>query len=520
MGKIFFALLFTVLLFLNGCVPKDDAERHLGHAVDFIELRMPKEAVIELKNGLRMLKKKKNPAYVNENILILDALELVLAGDLSNAAGKLEEEIKLNKKNWSAYFLLGSIYAQEMKFDKTVSLYEKIPNSVINLGQKELALGIRSYSKGNYEIAILDFKNAQKKLSEGGSIFEEKEESSSMQFVKKGINNIILLMIARAYDEEGSLYQAKQCYEQLKGQALGLSVVDYYYENLMLRMEIKRNPKFADLYNSLGWNYFLLKNREKAIESFNAAIKLNQTLSLAYNNLGLVYLAENNTSLAKRCFLQAINLKNDLRASLYSYYNLGEIYAKENNVDLALLQYEEAIKISPDYEPARKKYRIMSLLKLSGRKAVNRSTLLDLADSYYEIGDYEKAGQFYKKIGESKRAYLSLGKIMIEDKRYKDAIAALQKTLKIDPQDSDAHYLLGLASKLKGDLTGAAINFKDAIRTNNQNKQAEARLQLAYVYFEEGKINEAVACFKALLKDKSPNIVHDQIKKIIEVLEG
>jgi tetratricopeptide (TPR) repeat protein len=108
-------------------------------------------------------------------------------------------------------------------------------------------------------------------------------------------------------------------------------------------------------------------------------------------------------------------------------------------------------------------------------------------------------GRFDRAIAEGKRAVeldpLSLinnadlgGNVYFNARRYDDAIAQVRKTIDIDSRFYLAHYYLGQALQLKGQLTQAITEYKKAVELDDD---PEALAYLGQAYARAGQQDEA-----------------------------
>lgn len=87
---------------------------------------------------------------------------------------------------------------------------------------------------------------------------------------------------------------------------------------------IRLNPKYASAYNSRGSAWRLKGDREKAFSDFNEAIRLNPTDAIAYSNRGVEWSLKGNLDRAISDFEKAISLDAKEAAP---YNNLAWLYA-------------------------------------------------------------------------------------------------------------------------------------------------------------------------------------------------
>jgi tetratricopeptide (TPR) repeat protein len=95
-----------------------------------------------------------------------------------------------------------------------------------------------------------------------------------------------------------------------------------------------------------------------------------------------------------------------------------------------------------------------------------------------------------------------LGSTLINARRYDEAIAQLRKTLEIDPTFYLAHYNLGMALRLKGDLPAAIAEYTKAQQLTDNNLRA--RVLLAAAKAQSGD-KEAAVQMLAELEELSRN---------------
>ena len=177
-------------------------------------------------------------------------------------------------------------------------------------------------------------------------------------------------------------------------------------------ISLSMHPKFAESYMKSGVIYQLIFNKpDSAIYHYRKTIECEPTNILraeAYYNLGTVYQnTKANLVYASYCYNQSLKFKPDYAPALQArnalkanginteleptntsfdensknrdanyYFNLGYKRASEGKYKEALIAFEEACKMNP----------------------TNIDVLLNLANCYGMLGDYEKSIEFNSKI--------------------------------------------------------------------------------------------------------------------------
>ena len=113
----------------------------------------------------------------------------------------------------------------------------------------------------------------------------------------------------------------------------------------VIELALKDEPKILSYYN-LGNAYSDLGEYEKAIDSYQQAIKLDPTLSKPHNNLGLAYAALGRLAEAEAEFAEAVRLKQDYAEA---HYNLGVAYVQLGRKQDAEEQKKTLVKLKSDF---------------------------------------------------------------------------------------------------------------------------------------------------------------------------
>ena len=124
-----------------------------------------------------------------------------------------------------------------------------------------------------------------------------------------------------------------------------------------------------------------------------------------------------------------------------------------------------------------------------GDKYLNGEGLFNLGLSYWKSGRYKKAIDAFNRAIKLKpdfvEAQYGLGIAYGESGRHKEAIEAFKQVIKLKPDFSEAHYNLGFAYRKSGMHKEAIEAFKQAIRLKPDFAEAHYNLGLVYVMLKE-----------------------------------
>jgi len=159
---------------------------------------------------------------------------------------------------------------------------------------------------------------------------------------------------------------------------------------------------------------------------------------------------------------------------------------------------EEFRHSSPNFFQRDRILRIIIILLLLGIPFVSRiesagqAPVDDWTEEHFRIareaerqGDFDKAAEEYQLIvAHSPRfagAYLNLGIIYHQQRRYVDAVKVLKTAVALDPQLLGAQVILGVDDYLTGDFKNALFYLKQALQLKPTDRQAGFYLGLTYI---------------------------------------
>jgi len=222
-------------------------------------------------------------------------------------------------------------------------------------------------------------------------------------------------------------------------------------------------------------------------------------------------------------------LKADQQTSVI-HLNLASSFIKKNEIPRAIEELKAAIRLDPE---AIEPHAILALLYSSQNK-------LDLATGEYEIALKNASKLQPKNID----IYKGLGRVYLQQKKFKDAENVYRLIIDLSADDAQAHFYLGsiynelkkndLAEKeikraleLKPDYP-EALNFLGYayVEENRDLEQAEAMIRkaleqepsngayidsLGWLYFKKGNINEAMKELEKASKLLEDPVIYDHL---------
>jgi tetratricopeptide (TPR) repeat protein len=177
----------------------------------------------------------------------------------------------------------------------------------------------------------------------------------------------------RAYSEQGRFDKAIQEYQAA----------------------LRINPNFAEAHNNLGWAYKQQGHLEEATDEYENALRIDPDFALAYHNLAWAYGEKGRFDKTIRAFQSALRINpNDA----YAHFGLGWAYGEQGRWDKAINEYQTALCINPNLD----------------------------------------------------NAHLNLGWVYSRQGRRDEAVREYQSALQINPSNRLAHFNLGIAHKEQG----------------------------------------------------------------------
>jgi len=225
------------------------------------------------------------------------------------------------------------------------------------------------------------------------------------------------------------------------------------------RSILQMNPQDSDALHYLGLIAFQKRNYSDAIQSIEAAIRINRTVSAFHCNLGNAYKAHGQFDNAISAFLVAVKLDPQFHTA---YCNLGNTYLEQGSLDEAIENYRKAIRLKQDFAEAHGYLAVA----LQGK------------------GRFDEAMDHYKKAINFKPnhadAYSGLASLYIDLGRFDDAKNALAKTLELQPSHPTALTMITRLKKMTSDDADWLDKALNLISQNNSALSARDNINLHF----------------------------------------
>jgi tetratricopeptide (TPR) repeat protein len=256
---------------------------------------------------------------------------------------------------------------------------------------------------------------------------------------------------------------------------------------------IELDANYADPWSNLAVAYSLTNRNDHAIQALRNAIKIFPDYPEAYNNLGSFLLQKKEYESAERCFKAAIQLR-----SYYgkAFFNLGRLYLEQDKKDLAWQHFEYATRGDLDNEHG---YTIL------GEVSVKLNRFKDA------INAYEKA---IKLGANSPQILFNLANAYYMEKEFDKAVGLYHVLIKENPQNPHYHYNLGETYATIGDYNRALEAFN--VAKNLPNAVAQTHFRIAYCLEQTKRLAEAKGYLQVMAAADAPDWFKDAAKKELD----
>lgn len=368
-----------------------------------------------------------------------EALQHYLEAEERLQPGSTQAPLQLNKSGLvSVYTGLGDLFFKENLFDSARRYYRKV---------LELAPDNFAVMEKAADACLLEMRYDSAEAIYKDLIAHYKQKGSNAKLVQ------IHQKLANAYSTAGN-----------PGKGL------YFYLTIEDIVERSGRPEEkAVMYNNMGKQYAALNDYAKALEYFKNAESLCKSvtcdyLQVLYANMGIALHNTGNTKAGIDYLLKAsrlLGLQKDKASIANLEHLMARVYYSDRDVYNALTHNNEAIRFATE----------------SNQKDVLSNAYRTAADIYYQLYDFEKAFDFYKK-------YLILSDSMrLEDQTRRQSIEQ-QRTL-LSAAEGQIKYLI------------ARQNFKDLELQQSRYETEQLKLKTANLALEAERREDEVRLLQA-----------------------
>jgi len=310
-----------------------------------------------------------------------------------------------------------------------------------------------------------DSRSSYLKLEMANLLLIKKEENKALEMVQQVLmddpENIQALTLAGGiYQQQNKLDQALQAYEKV----------------------LARKATEQNIYLLLGriyWNRNDLDNAERVFEQMTRSIPDSYAAFYFY---GKVLSAKGKLEAAEAALLKSLELESSLEEPRSE---LLKIYQAQNQTSKITKLYQSILEYDPD----------------------NHKAAFGLADHYRKINQTKLSLKLLNALGrrvqEDNTVISTLFELFVETKQYKEALWALEGMLQTAPDNSDLHYLAGIA------LDGLERNdqaLKHLIKVRPDSKfYNNAVVHSALLYHDMGKMSRAIGVIQEALAQEPDN---------------
>jgi tetratricopeptide (TPR) repeat protein len=205
----------------------------------------------------------------------------------------------------------------------------------------------------------------------------------------------------------------------------------------------------------IAYGAFNLANYKKAIESFNASLKLDYNQEKTHMLLGYTFKQLGKEEYAVNCFRNSINVNPDFYEA---YVQLGQIFHLRKDT-LAAVYYANALRINPADELTLYNKALFYQDMEQWNKALDAYAELHKVDPFHSSGHYNLGF-----------IHMELGLYDVATNNFSDAIYSASEFY-------EAYYSRGNCFETLGNIAQAESDYKRAIEINPQYTYAIEALE-------------------------------------------
>jgi len=315
----------------------------------------------------------------------------------------------------------------------------------------------------------------------------------------------------KAGDIDGELEALKQAVDLDPNTALlNRELAAAYFEKnqteTALKLIKKVVRKHPDDIESLVLYARLLDELEREQEAkiiYRKVVDLDPSQEGALLRLGSIYMDGGELENASYIYLKVVD---QFPYSYVGYFFLGKIHVQQGNLDQAEGYYVKTLELAPGLEEPR--YELLRIYETQDRiqdiagiyqdilkhNPLNIQIALELSEFYLENELPKDAEPILRELGTKSTSERSVVREVIENyldqSNFKTAAFLLEGMLKGAPENSELHYLAGIAQDGAGDQRIAITHF---LQVDFKSRYYQsAAVQVALILQELGEVDNAI----------------------------
>jgi tetratricopeptide (TPR) repeat protein len=333
------------------------------------------------------------------------------AGHLDEAERDFRKVLAADPQAGAAYANLGVVYMRRKQWAKALATLRQAEHLMPQVAGIRLNIGLVYYRQNEFLKAIPEFE----------SVVRDQPQALQPRYLLG-----LCYFFAERWADAANVLEALWAQESSHLSYLYvLSIAAHRAGNKALDEKatlqlIQIGEGSPEFHLFMGKAHLNLEQYDLALADFQAAAHANPSLTFVHFNLGLTYLKKQDYELARDEFLKDAAVEPDLALN---YDKLGDVYS--------FLQQDQ---------DAEKNYRAALL---------RDPRLLN--------------------------SYLGLAKIYQREKKYQQALSAVDSAGKLDPDRTDIHYLRGQILLHLGHKSEATKELETSVRIDNENRAAREK---------------------------------------------